>query len=200
MPDDQDNEQTSDDQSATDTTESNLQTSQDEATDESTGQTTDDQSQSDATTDDQSTDQQLASDQSQSDQTADAQSTGDASAKTADPNCAGWFADAESTSKRAAESYVRNELTGDRGVVENIDVQGRDNPQGYTCVVHFSDKKTNIEVVVLPNEIIVREDLPDISDRLTCWYDYRCPPPNRDLVLTKRECKMMAPIILGPLR
>jgi hypothetical protein len=180
MPDDQDNEQTSDDQSATDTTESNLQTSQDEVTDESTGQTTDDQS--------------------QSDQTADAQSTGDASGKTADPNSAGWFADAESISKRAAEFYVRNEMTGDRGVVENIDVQGRDNPQGYTCVVHFSDKKTNIEVVVLPNEIIVREDLPDISNRLTCWYDYKCPPPNRDLVLTKRECKMMAPIILGPLR
>ena len=37
------------------------------------------------------------------------------------------------------------------------------------------------------------------SDRLTCWYDYKCPLPNRDLVLTKRECKMMAPIILGPL-
>src|ERR1700730_17445607 len=134
MPDDQDNEQTSDDASATDTTESNLQTSQDEVTDESTGQTTDDQSQSDVTTDDQSTNQQLASDQSQSDQTADAQSTGDASVKTADPNCAGWFADAESTSKRAAESYVRNELTGDRGVVENIGVQGRDNPQASTCV------------------------------------------------------------------
>jgi hypothetical protein len=180
MPDDQNNEQTSDDQSATDTTESNLQTSQDEVTDESTGQTTDDQS--------------------QSDQTADAQSTGDASVKTADPNCAGWFADAESISKRAAEFYVRNELTGDQGVVEKIDVSGRDNPEGYTCTVRFSDKTTAIEVVVFPNEIIVREDLPDISDRLTCWYDYRCPPPNRDLVLTKRECKMMAPIILGPLR
>jgi hypothetical protein len=180
MPDDQDNEQITEDQSATDTTDSSQQTSQDEVTDESTGQTTDDQG--------------------QSDQTSDAPATGDASVTAADPNCAGWFADAESISKRAAEFYVRNELTGDRGVVEKIDVQGRDNREGYTCTVHFSDKTTNIEVVVFPNEIIVREDLPDISNRLTCWYDYKCPPPNCDLVLTKRECKMMAPIILGPVR
>jgi hypothetical protein len=84
--------------------------------------------------------------------------------------------------------------------VEKIDVDGRDNPEGYTCTVHFSDKQTNIEVVVFSKEIIVREALPDISDRLTCWYDYECPLPSRDLVLTKRKCKLMAPIFLGPLR
>jgi len=32
------------------------------------------------------------------------------------------------------------------------------------------------------------------------WPRRRIPAPNRDLVLTKGECKMMAPIILGPLR
>ena len=96
--------------------------------------------------------------------------------------------------------YANRQLAGDRGVVEKIAVHGRDNPEGYTCTVHFSDNTTNIEVVVFRKEIIVREALPGISDRLTCWYDYKCPPPNRDLVLTKRECKMMAPIILGPLR
>jgi hypothetical protein len=198
MPDDQDDQQTADDESAAEAAESDQQTPEGDTTDESAGQTTDDQSQPEATVNDQTTDQQTADDQSQGDQTADVAAE-DAGVTKGDPNCAGWFADAESTSKRAAEFYVRNELTGDRGVVEKIDVHDRDNPEGYTCTVHFSDKTTNIEVVVFRKEIIVREALPDISDRLTCWYDYKCPLPNRDLVLTKRECKMMAPIILGPL-
>jgi hypothetical protein len=197
MPEDQDEQQTAGDESATQSA-SDQQTSQDEVTDDSAGQTTDAQSQPAAISDDQSADKETTGDQSQSDQATDV-AAGDAGVTKADPNCAGWFADAESTSKRAAEFYVRNELTGDRGVVEKIDVHGRDNPEGYTCTVHFSDKTTNIEVIVFPNEIIVREDLPGIADRLTCWYDYKCPPPNRDLVLTKRHCSMMAPIFLGPL-
>jgi hypothetical protein len=176
MPDDQDDQQTADDQSTTESAESDQLTSQDETTDESAGQTT--------------------GDQSESDQTSDVQSTGDAGAAQTNDDCSGWFSDAESTSKRAAEFYVRNELTGDRGVVEKIDVFDRDDPESYSCNVHFSDKTTNIEVVVFRNEIIVREILPGISKRLTCWYDYRCPPPDRDLVLTKRRCTMMAPIIL----
>jgi hypothetical protein len=197
MPEDQDEQQTADDESATQSA-SDQQTSQDEVTDDSAGQTTDAQSQPAAISDDQSADKETTGDQSQSDQATDV-AAGDAGVTKGDPDCAGWFADAESISKRAAEFYVRNELTGDRGVVEKIDVHGRDNPEGYTCKVHFSDKTTNIEVVVFPNEIIVREDLAGISNRLTCWYDYKCPPPNRDLVLTKRHCSMMAPIILGPL-
>jgi hypothetical protein len=198
MADDQDDQETADDQSTTDAADSDQQPSQGGVTDESAGETADAQSQTEDTTADQDVDQQTTGDQSQSDQGTDV-AAGDAGATKGDPNCAGWFADAESTSKRAAEVYVRNELTGDRGVVEKIDVRGRDNPEGYTCIVHFSDKTTNIEVIVFPNEIIVREDLPGIADRLTCWYDYNCPPPNRDLVLTKRRCSMMAPIILGPL-
>jgi len=198
MPDDQDDQQTADDESAAEVTESDQQTPEGDATDDSAGQTTDDQSQPEATSDDRGADH-TTGDQSQTDQATDAQTGGDARTAGADGNCGGWFADAESISKRAAELYVRNELPGDRGVVEKIDVHGRDNPEGYTCTVHFSDKTTNIEVVVFRKEIIVREALPDISDRLTCWYDYKCPLPNRDLVLTKRECKMMAPIILGPL-
>lgn len=198
MADDQDEQQTAGDQSTTDAAESDQETSQDAVTDDSGGQTTDAQSQTEDTTDDRGGGQQATGDQSQSDQATDV-AAGDAGVTKGDPNCAGWFADAESTSKRAAEFYVRNELTGDRGVVEKIEVDGRDNPEGYTCKVHFSDKTTNIEVIVFPNEIIVREDLPGIADRLTCWYDYECPPPNRDLVLTKRHCSMMAPISLGPL-
>jgi hypothetical protein len=131
-------------------------------------------------------------------ETTDGQEGEDTGAAGTDANCPGWFSDAESISNRAAEFFVRNELTGDRGMVKKIDVQGRDNPDGYTCNVHFSDKKTNIEVVVLRKETIVREALPDISDRWTCWYEYKCPRPDRDLLLTKRQCKMMAPIILGP--
>jgi hypothetical protein len=188
MPDDQEGEQTADDQSTMEPAESDQQTSQD-VMDESAGQTTDAQTSSEETTDD----------QSQGDQTADAPAAGGTGTAGTDDNCGGWFSDAESISKRAAEFFVQNELTGDRGVVEKIDVRDRNNPEGYTCTVHFSDKTTNIEVVVFRKEIIVREALPDISDRLTCWYDYKCPLPNRDLVLTKRECKMLAPIILGPL-
>lgn len=192
-------QRTSDDQSTCEPAESDQQTSQGDVTDGSAGHGSDAKGESDTTTPDQSADQQTTGDQSQSDQTTDAQAAGNAGAAGTDDNCAGWFSDAESISKRAAEFFVRNELTGNRGVVEKIDVHGHNNPEGYTCTVHFSDKTTNIEVVVFRKEIIVREALPDISDRLTCWYDYECPLPDRDLVLTQRECKMMAPIILGPL-
>ncbi len=180
MPDDQDDQQTADDQSSAEVAESDQQASQDQVIDENIGQTTDPQS--------------------ESDQASDVQSAGDAGVAATDDDCSGWFSDAESISKRAAEFYVRNELSGDRGTVEKIEVSGRGDPEGYTCTVHFSDRTTNIEVVVFRDKIIVREILEDTSDRLTCWYGYKCPPPNRDLVLTKRECKMMAPIILGPLR
>src|SRR5205823_3902916 len=125
MPDDQ---ETADDQSTTEAAGSDQQTSQDQVTDESAEQTT--------------------GAQSQTEETTDVQSAGDAGVAKTDDNCAGWFADAESTSKRAAEFYVRNELTGDRGVVEKIDVFGRGDPVSYSCKVHFSDKTTTIEVVV----------------------------------------------------
>src|SRR4029453_13583201 len=176
MLDDQNDQETADDQSTAEAAESDQPTSQDQVSDESVGQTTDAQS--------------------QSDQTSDIQSTGGTSATQTNDDCSGWFADAESTTKRAAEFYVRNELTGDRGVVEKIDVFDRDDPERSSCNVHFSDDTTTIEVVVFRNEIIVRELPPGISKRLTCWYDYKCPPPDRDLVLTKMRCTMMVPIIL----
>ena len=148
MPDDRDDQETADDQSTTEAAGSDQQTSQDQATDESAEQTTDAQSQTEETTDD----------QSQSDQTTDVQSAGDAGVAKTDDDCVGWFSDAESISKRAAEFYVRNELTGDRGVVEKIDVSGRGDAAGYTCTVHFSDKTTNIEVVVFRDKIIFPSD------------------------------------------
>src|SRR5215831_13533747 len=161
-------------------------------------ETTEDQSTAVAESDQQTSQNEAVEDTAR--QTPDTQPTGETSAKTADPDCAGWFSEAESISQRASEFFVQNELTGNRGVVEKIDVRGRDNPEGYTCVVHFSDKTTDIEVVVHPDEIIVREARPDISDRWTCWYDYKCPPPNNDLVLSKRKCSMMPPIFVEPAR
>jgi hypothetical protein len=199
MPDEQDEQQTSADQSTTEAADSDQQTSQGQVMDESAGQTNDAQRQTEGTTDDQGVDQHATGDQSQDDQATDV-AAADAGVTKGDPDCASWFADAESMSKRAAEYYVRNELTEDRGVVEKIEVSGRGDPVSYSCKVHFSDKTTTIEVVVFRDKIIVREDLPGISERLTCWYNYRCPPPNRDLVLTKDECKMMDPIDLRPLR
>lgn len=176
MSDNQDDQDTADDHSTTAAPDSDQQSSETPVKGESADQTTDVQA--------------------QGDQSIEAQSAGDAGTPQADPNCDGWYSDAESTSKRAAEFFVKNELTGDRGVVEKIDVVDRDDPESYSCTVHFSDKATNIEVVVFRNEIIAREDLPSLDDRWTCWYNYKCPPPNKDLVLTKRKCNMMAPVIL----
>ena len=92
MPDDQDDQQTADDQSTAEAAESDQQASQDQVTDEDIEQTTDPQS--------------------ESDQASDVQSAGDAGVAATDDDCSGWFSDAESISKRAAEFYVRNELTG----------------------------------------------------------------------------------------
>ena len=92
MPDDQDDQQTADEQSPAEAAESDQQASQDQVIDENIGQTTDPQS--------------------ESDQASDVQSVGDAGVAQTNEDCSGWFADAESTSKRAAEFYVRNELTG----------------------------------------------------------------------------------------
>ncbi len=92
MPNDQDDQQTADDQSTAEAAESDQQALHDQVTNENIGQTTDAQS--------------------ESDQASDVQSAGDAGVAQTSDDCSGWFADAESTSKRAAEFYVRNELTG----------------------------------------------------------------------------------------
>ena len=151
MSDEEPNEQ-SDDQSTTEAAGSDQQTSEDQPTEERAGPT--------------------ANNRRQSNQTTDVEAAGDTGVAAADDDCSGWFSDPESISKRAAEFYVRNELTGNRGMVEKIDVHDRGDPVSYSCMAHFSDKTTNIEVVVFRDKIIAREDLPGISERLTCWYDY----------------------------
>lgn len=111
--------------------------------------------------------------------------------------CAGWFSDYESTSKRAAEHYVRTELVGDRGVVERIDCDLFVPDTGaFACTVFFSDG-TPIRVIVRRDAIIVGvyplQTMYPPPDRPLCWYDYKCPGPNRDLVLTKRKCQTSTP-------
>ena len=111
--------------------------------------------------------------------------------------CAGWFSDHESTSKRAAEHYVRTELVGDRGVVERIECDLFNPDTGaFACTVHFTDG-TPIRVIVRRDAIIVGvyplQTMHPPPDRPLCWYDYRCPGPNRDLVLTKRKCQTSKP-------
>lgn len=121
------------------------------------------------------------------------ETTGDTGAKDAERDCAGWFGDRESLSKRAGEHYVRSELAGDRGVVERIDCNlVRGDRKAYACTVHFTDG-TPIRVIVREDVIIVgvhpiNTMHPPASQPL-CWYDYRCPGANRDLVLTKRKCQ-----------
>jgi len=111
--------------------------------------------------------------------------------------CAGWFADHESTSKRAAEHYVRTELVGDRGTVERIDCNRFIPDTGaFGCTVHFSDG-TPIRVIGRRDAIIVSvypiQTMYPPPDRPLCWYDYKCSGPNRDLVLTKRKCQTSKP-------
>jgi hypothetical protein len=107
--------------------------------------------------------------------------------------CAGWFSDRESTSKRAAEHYVRTELGGDRGSVERIECDLFDPSTGaFACTVYFTDG-TPIRVIVRKDAIIVGvhplQSMYPPPDRPLCWYDYNCSGPNRDLVLTKRKCQ-----------
>jgi len=117
--------------------------------------------------------------------------------KESEDTCTGWFVDHESTSKRAAEYYVRTELAGDRGAVKKIECDLFDPDTGaFACTVHFTDG-TPIRVIVRRDAIIVgvyplQTFFPPV-DRPLCWYDYKCPGPNRDLVLTKRKCQTSKP-------
>ncbi|MBN2385425.1 MAG: DUF4157 domain-containing protein [Anaerolineales bacterium] len=114
----------------------------------------------------------------------------------ADDLCAGWFSDRQSLTKRAAEHYVHTELTGDRGGVERIDCDLFAPSGAYACTAQFSDG-TPIRVIARRDVIIVSlapiQSMYPPPDRPLCWYDYRCPGPNRELTLTKRKCQSARP-------
>jgi len=126
--------------------------------------------------------------------------TGVPTTEPADP-CAGWFRDHESTTKRAAEHYVRTELQGDRGVVERIECDLFLTTGEFACTAYFSDG-TPIRVLVRKTEIIVSvypiQSMNPPPDRPLCWYDYKCPGPNSELVLTKRKCQSSKPAGSAP--
>lgn len=123
-------------------------------------------------------------------------------AKQTEGECEGWFSDRESTTKRAAEYYVRTELLGDRGRVEKIECDLFNPDTGaYACTAHFTDG-TPIRVIVRRDAIIVGvyplQSMYPPPDRPLCWYDYTCSGPNRDLVLTKRKCQTSKPAAGAP--
>lgn len=105
--------------------------------------------------------------------------------------CPAWFSDPESISKRAAEHYVREELTPPSQVAAEKVRREKSAANGnYACSVHFSDGSV-IRVLVLKKEIIVGvlpfNTMKPPADRPMCFYDYTCPQD--DLISTKRECR-----------
>jgi Domain of unknown function (DUF4157) len=106
--------------------------------------------------------------------------------------CAGWFADYESLSKRAAEHYVRTELGGQHGAVKKIECDMFASNGAFACTVWFADG-TPIRVIARPDSIVVGKfplkTMTPPADQPLCWYAFKCPEPNRDLVLTKIRCQ-----------
>src|ERR1044071_6860949 len=111
--------------------------------------------------------------------------------------CPSWRADPESISKRAAETYVQNDMTPpSKATVKKINCEPPIANGNYGCYVHFSDGLV-IRVIVREKDIVVGTG-PGPFTTLTpppgtplCFYDYHCPEGL--LVLTKRECKSAKP-------
>lgn len=106
-------------------------------------------------------------------------------------SCAGWLQDRESTIKRAAEVYVRSELKDDHGAVVTIDNCSSEErtPGDFACTATFASG-LRVRVVVKPHTIMVGVEpiTAPGPDKPLCFYDFKCPEPSRDLVLTKRKC------------
>ena len=111
--------------------------------------------------------------------------------------CPSWRGDPESISKRAAETYVQNDITPpSQATVEKIDCEPPIANGNYGCYVHFSDGLV-VRVIVRETDIVVgmgpgpiTTETPPPATPL-CFYDYHCPDGH--LVLTVRECKSAKP-------
>ena len=111
--------------------------------------------------------------------------------------CSSWRGDPQSISKRAAETYVQNDITPpSQATVEKIDCEPPIANGNYGCYVHFSDGLV-VRVIVREKDIVVGMG-PGPITTLTpppatplCFYDYACP--DGDLVLTVIECKSAKP-------
>ncbi|MCC6966866.1 MAG: DUF4157 domain-containing protein [Nitrospira sp.] len=107
--------------------------------------------------------------------------------------CPSWRGDPESISKRAAENYVRHDITPpSQATVEKIRCEPPVANGNYGCFVHFSDGLV-VRVIVRATDIVVGMGPGQISTETPpaatplCFYDYHCP--DGFLVLAKRECK-----------
>lgn len=107
--------------------------------------------------------------------------------------CPSWRNDPESISKRAAETYVQNDITPtSQAKVEKIRCEPPHSNGNYGCYVHFSDGAV-VRVIVRATDIVVGMGPGQIATETPppatplCFYDYECP--EGQLVLTKRECK-----------
>lgn len=111
--------------------------------------------------------------------------------------CPSWRDDPQSISKRAAETYVQNDMNPpSQAKVEKINCEPPRDNGNYGCYVHFSDGLV-IRVIVRATDIVVgtgpgplTTETPPPGTPL-CFYDYNCP--DNFLVLTKRECKSAKP-------
>ena len=112
-------------------------------------------------------------------------------AKDPENGCAGWLDDRESTTKRAAEVYVRSELKDDHGEVVSIGncSPAERKPADFACSVTFKSGLTT-RVIVSRHTIVVGVEPLNAPgpEKPICYYDFKCPEPSRDLVLTKRKC------------
>ncbi len=95
--------------------------------------------------------------------------------------CPSWRGDPESISKRAAETYVQNDITPpSQATVEKIDCEPPIANGNYGCYVHFSDGLV-VRVIVREKDIVVgmgpgpiTTETPPPATPL-CFYDYACP-------------------------
>lgn len=116
----------------------------------------------------------------------------------AESDCSGWLTDPQSLSKRAAEVFVRGELPGDHGMVKRIECDPPVSSGNWVCVVHFSSG-TTVKVLVTKDTIVVGAMVGHQIAHPRCWYDFKCPGRNRDLVLVKRRCEK-SPVPSGDAR
>src|SRR5450432_2557934 len=196
MADDQDDQQLSDDQSASQPDQSDEQNSGSAVADEGSQQAVGDQSTEQQVTDDT---EQTASNQG----TSSAPDSGDQSSQGSVPedgaqqsdnavpakgnktgDCSGWERDWQSFAKAVADYYIRTELGATPGLVKTVSCPP---PPGGLCWVYYEDgRQIGVSLFTPPRPVIARGYRPlPVTQR--CTYDYDCTASG-ELVFTKLSC------------